>query len=97
MTLIFVVIIAISGCNEPLEPFQKADDSEAADESVKELVNANNQFAIEMYKEFNNGNSENLFFSPWSISSALVMTYESAKGNTAKEMQDVFHFSLLRS
>ena len=95
MVLVLVIIIAISGCNEPVnnnEPVQKADDSEATEESVIELVNANNQFAIEMYKEFNNSDSENLFFSPWSISSALAMTYEGAKGNTAKEMQNVFHF-----
>ena len=33
-----------------------------------------------------------MFFSPYSISTALAMTYEGAKGQTAEEMQSVFHF-----
>ncbi|MCK5333558.1 MAG: serpin family protein, partial [Candidatus Aenigmarchaeota archaeon] len=33
----------------------------------------------------------NVFFSPYSISTALAMTYEGAKGKTAEEMQNVLH------
>jgi serpin B len=55
------------------------------------IVNAANQFALELYGEYKNTN-ENLFFSPHSISSALQMTYEGARGKTAAEMRSVFHF-----
>lgn len=55
------------------------------------VVNANNQFAFELYSKYKS-NSGNIFFSPYSISSALAMTYEGARGKTADEMQEVFHF-----
>jgi len=34
----------------------------------------------------------NIFYSPNSISAALAMTYEGAKGKTADEIKTVFHF-----
>ncbi|MDB4989432.1 MAG: hypothetical protein JWN04_4610 [Myxococcaceae bacterium] len=37
---------------------------------------------------------ENLLFSPYSISTALAMTYEGARGQTASEMQTTLHFEL---
>jgi len=37
--------------------------------------------------------AKNIFYSPYSISSALSMTYEGAKGQTADEMQKVFYFT----
>jgi len=55
-------------------------------------VNAVNQFASELYQQYKN-TTDNVFFSPYSISSALQMTYEGARGQTAQEMQNVFHFS----
>ncbi|MCI5159417.1 MAG: serpin family protein, partial [Candidatus Electrothrix sp. AUS1_2] len=36
----------------------------------------------------------NLFFSPYSITSALAMTYGGARSDTAEEMADTLHFSL---
>ncbi|MCK9590477.1 MAG: serpin family protein [Methanoregula sp.] len=35
---------------------------------------------------------KNVFFSPFSLSSALALTYEGARGTTADEIQSVFHF-----
>ncbi|MCL5773261.1 MAG: serpin family protein [Firmicutes bacterium] len=55
------------------------------------VVNANNQFAFDLYFKLKD-KEDNIFFSPWSISSALVMTYEGARGKTAQEMQSVLHF-----
>jgi len=54
-------------------------------------VDASNQFAFELYNQYKDTN-DNVFFSPYSISSALQMTYEGARGQTAEEMKSVFHF-----
>lgn len=89
-----ILIILLAGCTQPPAPNPKPkplDDSKATDAGVEEAVKGNNEFALEMYSELNK-EGKNLFFSPWSISSALAMTFEGAKGQTAKEMRTVLHF-----
>ena len=76
---------------EPKQPPQ-ADDTGSTQSGVQEVVNANNQFAFELYSELNKAENSNIFYSPYSISSAIAMTYEGAKGQTADEMKSVFHF-----
>lgn len=60
-------------------------------EDTNSVVKANNQFAFDLYAKYKSKDG-NIFYSPYSISSALAMTYEGAKGTTAEEMQAVFHF-----
>lgn len=55
-------------------------------------VKGNNEFAMELYKKLSQSKSNNLFISPYSISSALAMTYAGAKGTTAEEMAQTLHF-----
>ncbi|MFH1895021.1 MAG: serpin family protein [archaeon] len=87
-----IIIIVLAGCIQPPVPKPESlDDSQATEPGIKETVKGNNQFAIEMYSELNT-EGKNLFFSPWSISSALAMTFEGAKGQTAEEMKSVLHF-----
>jgi len=88
--LIAVVVsgIFLSGC-EPQTII--ADDSGATAAGVSGVVDANNKFAFELYSELKD-KEDNVFFSPYSISTALAMTYEGARGQTAEEMQSVFHF-----
>ena len=50
-----------------------------------------NQFAFNYYSKLKEKESGNIFFSPFSISSAFAMTYEGAKGQTAEEIQSVFY------
>jgi serpin B len=58
------------------------------------VVEANNQFSLDLYNKYSAAKKEdeNIFFSPFSISSAIAMVYEGAKGKTAEEIQSVFHF-----
>lgn len=59
------------------------------------LIQGNNRFAIELYREVcERSEEDNVFFSPFSISSALGMTYTGAEEETASEMAEVLHFSL---
>jgi serine protease inhibitor len=59
--------------------------------ATRALVQGNTEFALDLYARLADQKG-NLFFSPYSISSALGMTYDGARGNTAAEMQKVLHF-----
>jgi serpin B len=48
-----------------------------------------NTFAFNFFRELYSSDNDNMFISPYSIFSALAMTYEGAKENTAEEMADV--------
>jgi serpin B len=65
----------------------------AAQDDLPELVNGNSAFALDLYQALR-GQSGNLFYSPYSISLALAMTYAGARGETEAEMAEVLHFSL---
>lgn len=63
--------------------------------SKASVATANNRFARDLYMQLANDPQyagSNIFFSPFSISSALAITYEGARGTTADEIRSVFHF-----
>ncbi|MFC1757510.1 serpin family protein [Planctomycetota bacterium] len=64
-------------------------DSSFVQESDR-AAHAINCFAIDLYQHAQNEDG-NVFFSPTSIATALAMTYAGAGGNTAKEIENVFH------
>jgi serpin B len=78
----------------PYPPTQppKANDAGSTPEGIQEIVRANNQFAFKLYSELVKTETGNVFFSPYSIFSALSMTYEGARGLTADEMKALFNF-----
>jgi len=57
------------------------------------VKSGNNAFALDLYGKLSEQEG-NLFFSPYSISTALAMTYAGARGNTAAQMAEVMHFNL---
>ena len=63
---------------------------------LAELVRGNNAFAFELYRALNDGEG-NLFYSPFSISQALAMTYAGARGETQRQMADTLHYRLPQS
>ena len=65
---------------------------QSSKDEQKSLAKENNDFAFEMFKEFRERESDNIFFSPYSISTALVMTYAGAKGETKTQMAKALHF-----
>src|ERR1700736_4970777 len=52
---------------------------------------ATNEFGIELHRQLATGD-ENLCLSPYSIQSALAMTFAGADGETRTEMARVLHF-----
>jgi len=63
-------------------------------EDLKPLVEGNTDFAVELYKKVATSQDGNLILSPYSISSALAMTYAGARGETAEQMAKTLHFTL---
>lgn len=64
----------------------------ASQAKIAKLAASNNDFALELYARL--GSREgNIFFSPYSLSSALAMVYGGARGATEKEMTRVLHFA----
>ncbi len=69
--------------------------AETAQVPVKPAVTAAGSFAVELYAQLAKENpGKNLFFSPYSMSSALAMTAEGARGETAAQMGEVLGFPL---
>jgi serpin B len=60
--------------------------------SPQQIAQNNNAFAFDLYNEIILKEKGNVFFSPFSISTALAMTYAGADSSTATEMQNAMHF-----
>jgi len=75
----------------------KPYDEEVGMEIMKmEAAKAVNTFAFDVYRQLSGSEKEgNLFFSPYSISSVLAMTWAGAKGETALEMAKALCFDSL--
>ncbi|MDI6841110.1 MAG: serpin family protein [bacterium] len=84
--LVVSLVISVS-----LPSFNRVVFSQVADADKKTVVEGSNKFAIELYGNLKEREG-NLFFSPYSISIALAMTYAGARGNTEAQMAKVLHF-----
>ena len=51
-----------------------------------------NQLTFDLYQKLAAEKEGNLFISPYSISTALAMTYGGARGETAEQMESILHF-----
>ncbi|HAL62665.1 MAG TPA: serpin family protein [Chloroflexi bacterium] len=72
---------------------QRVTSPDVAEADLAELVAGNSEFAFDLYQAIREGNG-NLFYSPYSISLALAMTYAGARGETEQQMADTLHFTL---
>ncbi len=93
MRLGFLAIVAVFVAVGIHSPVQGQQDD------VATVVAGNNRFAFDMYNRLRTSetvaeNNGNLIFSPYSISTAVGMVHAGARGQTAQEIADVFHFGL---
>ena len=82
-----VVVVALFAAVMTGQPM----NTNAADASP--LVGSNAAFATDLYTVLKKADG-NLFFSPYSISTCLAMTYAGARGDTATQMAHALHFDL---
>ena len=62
-------------------------------EDLAQLAAGQNTFATDLYQKLRD-TPGNLFFSPYSLATALTMTYAGARGNTQAQMAQVLHITL---
>ncbi len=100
--LLIVAVLGLAGCGSGagsgVAGLVKSAKARAASPDVStadlsELVSENNVFAFDLYQAIR-GSDGNLFYSPFSISLALAMTYAGARGETESQMADTLHFTL---
>ena len=97
--LVVVLLVGLAGCAQAVsgEVLQSEKERETSPDVSKTdtdiLVEGNSTFAFELYQALK-GEEGNLFYSPYSISLALAMTYAGAAGETEQQMADVLHFYL---
>ena len=75
--------------------FIAADDSASTPDGIEKVTTANNQFAVDMYQQINgqpDQADDNVFFSPYSLSTAMAMLYAAAEGETKAQIQKTFYY-----
>lgn len=75
---------------------QREQSPEIAPADISSLTEGNSVFAFNLYKLLSEDDA-NLFYSPYSISAALAMTYAGARGDTEKQMADTLQFYLFQN
>lgn len=104
LSLSIAIILVLAGCsgdfvNLPGGSNSRVLESKIPRETISQfpaeglgsLTSGNNAFALDLYQRLQD-QSGNIFFSPYSISSALAMTFAGARGDTAAEMAETLHY-----
>jgi len=91
MKTLFSLLFPLMVVQGALTAAQAVPTSNPADQA--EAVSGNNAFAVDLYSQLSK-QPGNLFFSPESISTAFGMAYAGARGQTATQIEHVFHFTL---
>jgi serpin B len=97
--LMVTLVLSLVGCGEGLvmgiaQSAKERDTSpDIAASDLTQLVDGNSEFAFDLYQALSEKEG-NLFYSPYSISLALAMTYAGARGETEQQMADTLHFML---
>jgi serpin B len=108
-TLIVIALLGLVGCGGPVgvpggdrppgeavssqKERVSSPDVSAAD--MADLVDGNSGFAFDLYQFLREETGDdNLFYSPYSISLALAMTYAGARSETERQMADALHLAL---
>ena len=96
LTFISIAILLVTSCGPSASdttPAHASPSPTAPADDISMLVDGNTEFTFDLYRELKDSEG-NFFFSPYSISTALAMTYSGARGETEQQMADTLHFTL---
>ncbi|MCK4598446.1 serpin family protein, partial [Candidatus Bipolaricaulota bacterium] len=97
MALMIASVVLFGNTGQEKEEPQVSPEVAAVYAAVQaDLVNSNTTFALDLYRALSQEEG-NLFFSPYSISTALAMTYTGARGETETQMKETLCFTLPQS
>ena len=94
-----IILSGLSGCGQPTSVYvlqsnkPRITSPEVAETDMTALVEGNNAFAFELYQTLKQRGG-NLFYSPYSISEALAMTYAGARSETELTMAKTLNLTL---
>ncbi|MFC2056941.1 serpin family protein [Chloroflexota bacterium] len=97
--LMVIIILGLTACSQPASAGilqskkPRVTEPQASQGDLTTLVGGNSEFAFNLYQRLRNTDG-NLFYSPYSISLALAMTYAGARGETEEQMADALNFLL---
>ena len=94
-TLLILALFTLHSC-EKMDPVEKEPKKIALNKKSAEILQADRQFAFELFKEIHAlSDADNLMISPLSTSYALGMTLNGANGETKDAFRQVLHFENL--
>ena len=97
--LIAIMLFALVACAQPVSSEVLQSDKQrvtspvATQAGLATLVDGNSAFTFDLYQALRETDG-NLFYSPYSISLALAMTYAGARSETESQMANTLHFDL---
>ena len=86
---VFIALLQNQSDSDMIDEDITPDDEKPNPVGDLTFPDAVNAFAFDIFREVHEVNEGNLFISPYSIFTALAMTYEGARGETADEMANV--------
>ena len=97
--LMVIVILGFAACSQPISAgILQSEKARVTEPPVSQgdlatLVDGNSEFAFDLYQTLKDIDG-NLFYSPYSISLALAMTFAGTRGETEQQMADTVNFLL---
>jgi serpin B len=95
-----ILLVSLAACSTPAlsamtvksdKPRLTLNDLENTD--LTELTAGNTEFTLDLYQQLKEEDG-NIFYSPYSLSAALAMTYAGARGETEQQMAEALKFYL---
>ena len=97
--LMVIVILGFAACSQSISAgILQSEKARVTEPPVSQgdlatLVDGNSEFAFDLYQTLKDIDG-NLFYSPYSISLALAMTFAGTRGETEQQMADTLNFLL---